>query len=167
MDLTRKRYIIDNLKWPFNYLNYLSNYIILIGPIAIIYISISEYMRGNPMLTSLLVGIIFFFFIISRINQERKFKELIISQNTSTSEIIAALEKERWKIINESDDVLKFQTRITGFSWGEIITIIRVGDRLLINTQSRGKFAFTFFKEIVNYNLIKSVIESRSANGYL
>ena len=119
------------------------------------------------MLTSLLVGIILFFFIISRINQEREFKELIIRQNTSTSEIIAALEKERWKIVNESDDVLKFQTRITGFSWGEIITIIRVGDRLLINTQSRGKFAFTFFKEIVNYNLIKSVIESRSANRHL
>jgi hypothetical protein len=83
-----------------------------------------------------------------------------MSKKMSTQEIITALEKNGWKLQEQNNDVIKLSTKSSGFSWGEIVTIIRFKENYLyINTRPSGRNSFTFFKDKINFNIVKNVIE--------
>jgi uncharacterized membrane protein len=160
MTQNSKAYIIKNLKWPISNLSYISNYFILIVPIALISIAITEYERGNKILGSFLTGLFLLFFIVYRIETERKFTELVLTKDLSTSEIGKILTKNNWSLVNQEDGILEFSTNVSSFSWGEIVTIIKVSKYvILINSQPSGRNPFTLFKDKINYNIIKSILE--------
>jgi hypothetical protein len=155
-----KEYIIKNLKWPISNLSYLSNYFILFVPVVLIYISMTEYERGNSITTMFLTGIVLLFFIIYRIESERKFRELVLIKDFSTSEIAKILTKSTMSLKNQQDGIIELYTNTSSFSWGEIITIIKFSkNTILINSQPCGRNPFTFFKDVVNYNKIKRILE--------
>ncbi len=155
-----KEYIIKNLKWPISNLSYLSNYFILFVPVVLIYISMTEYERGNSITTIFLTGIVLLFFIIYRIESERKFRELVLTKDFSTSEIAKILTENSMSLKNHQDEIIELYTNISSFSWGEIVTIIKVSkNTILINSQPCGRNPFTLFKEGVNYNKIKKMLE--------
>ena len=112
------------------------------------------------MLTALLVGIRLLFFIVYRIETERKFTELVLIKDLSTNEIAKMLSSNNLSVKNQNDGIIKFSTEISLFSWGETVTIIKVSkDLILINSQPSGKGTFTLFKERINYNKIKCLLE--------
>jgi hypothetical protein len=159
MTQNTKEYICNNLKWPITNLDYLSKYFILIAPITLIYVAITEYYRNNPALIIFLTGIVLFAIIIYGIETERKFIEIILTKDLSTSEIAKKLTQNKWTFIKQENEVLEFSTKTSLVSWGEKVTIIKVSkDKLLVNSQPSGRNIFSF-KNRVNYNTIKSTIE--------
>ncbi|HEX8016585.1 MAG TPA: hypothetical protein VF465_15255 [Flavobacterium sp.] len=159
MDNIKKKYIIDNLKWPVYHFDYYGHYIILFLPLMMIFAGFSKIDKTDfdPML--IVAGIIFMGYIIYRIESERKFKKLIFKKDLSTREIGKLLEKNQWQVINEYDGTIQLRTGNSSSSWGETVTIVRITkEKILINTQPNGRAAFTFFKDVLNYNMVKKVL---------
>lgn len=160
MTQNTKEYISQNLKWPISNLSYLSNYFILIAPIVLIYIGITEYYRNNFTLTPFVTGMVLFVFITYRIETERKFIKLALTKDLSTDDLAKIVEKINWSLKNQDDNVFEFSTSISPISWGETVTVIKISrDTILVNSQPSGKNPFSF-RDRVNYNKIKSAIET-------
>jgi hypothetical protein len=107
-----------------------------------------------------LIGIFILIFITYRIETERKFTEMVLTKNLSTSEIAKKLSKNNLILKNENNNILEFYTNISILSWGETITIIKMTkDIILINSQPNGRNPITFFKDKINYIRIKKILE--------
>lgn len=162
MDSIKKKYIINNLKWPISHFGYISNYFILFFPYILIYAGLEKFNEDKSALLLIIIGIFFFIYIIYRIESERKFKELSFNKDLSTSEIGKLLElKSGWKLIANSSasGIIKFNTSTSFFDQGQTVTIIRIKkEKILINTQPNGRAVFTFFKDILNYNQVKKIL---------
>ncbi|SNR29567.1 hypothetical protein [Flavobacterium sp. ov086] len=160
MDRKTKEYVIQKLKWPIGYFDYVGNYFVLFMPLLLIYAGITNYERDNdgPFLIS--VGMIFLIYIVFRIESERRFKELIITKDLSTNEIGKLLQRNKWILTDQGDGTLSFYTNSSLFSDGQKVTIIKVAkEKILINTLPAGRAPFTFFKEKLNYEEIKKILQ--------
>ncbi|MDI1257420.1 MAG: hypothetical protein PSV16_15100 [Flavobacterium sp.] len=154
----KKQYIIKNLKWPIGFTGYLWNYFSLFVPAVLLSIVPTEYDRGRPIAGLIFISLFLIFLIIYGVETERTFKKLTLTKDWSTSEIAKILEKNTFSFVNQTDGVLEIGTRISAFSWGEKITIIKVTkDLILINTQPTGR-GFISFKNKANYNKIKAIL---------
>jgi len=160
MNRKTKEYVIQKLKWPISYFDYVENYFVLFLPLLLIYAGITNYKRDNdgPFLIS--VGIIFLIYIVFRIESERRFKELIITRDLSTDEIGKLLQKNKWILTSQGDGTLGFYTNSSLFSDGQKVTIIKVArQKILINTLPAERAPFTFFRDKFNYRKIKKILE--------
>lgn len=156
-----KKYIIENLKWPITSLDYLGKYFIMFFPFIMIYAGLGKSTDNNVELNLIGVGIISFIYIIYRIESERKFRELLFKKDLSTLEIGKLLEKNGWILTNWSDGVIQLRTNSSYSYESQTVTIIRITkEKILVNTQPNGKPPFTFFKDKLNYNQVKSVLNN-------
>lgn len=159
MDKKTKTYVIQRMKWPISYFDYISNYFVLFMPLLLIYAGVTNYERDGPFLISW--GLVIFVFFVLRIEIERRFKELVLKKDYSTDEIGKLLQKSKWILTQQGDGTLQFCTDSSSFSWGQKVTIIKVTrEKILINTLPTGRAPFTFFKDILNYKEIKRILET-------
>jgi hypothetical protein len=156
-----KQYVIQKLKWPISYLDYIGNYFVLFMPVLLIYAGITNYERDGPFLIS--SGLIILIVFVIRIEIERRFKELILVKDYSTDEIGKLLQKNKWILTHQGNGTLQLYKSSSGaFSrLNEKVTIIKVTkEKILINTLPTGRAPFTFFKDILNYKEIKKILEA-------
>ena len=169
-----KDYIKSNLKWQFNWVDF-SRYFIIVGPIGITFIAYSMFYGGfkyghiynnnfmNPFFFTascgLLLGLFFTYFTIRRIETERKFQAFELPENISLTDISDKIQTFKWTIISKEKDAIQASTKISLFSWGERVTIIKASDKsILVNTQPFGRQPFTFNREKVNFKKIKELL---------
>ncbi len=169
-----KDYIKSNLKWQFNWFDF-SRYFIIVGPIGIIFIAYSMFYGGfkfghiynNNFMNSffftalceLLLGLFFTYFTIRRIETEKKFQTLELPDNISFTDISDKIQTIKWTIIDKEKDIIRASTKISLFSWGECVTIIKGSDSfILINTQPFGRQPFTFNRDKINFKKLKDAL---------
>ncbi len=158
MDQKTKEYIIKNLEWPIKRLDHLLKYTFVLIPISIlVYAGIIEYSKGNSFQFSV-VGIIIFLALAYAIEHEKRFIEILLAENISTNEVAKKLLENKFRIISESDGVLKILTPKETLSYAEQITIIKLPYKILINSQPSGTFPITL-KNKANYDLVKKILD--------
>ncbi|MBO9584259.1 MAG: hypothetical protein J7574_08880 [Flavobacterium sp.] len=160
MDSKTKKYIVDNLRLPLR--QYVSHYFALFFPFILIYAGLSKYGEDDSASTLIIIGILVLLYIIFRIESERRFKELVFDKDLSTSEIGKLIESNGWTLMANSnaDGIIKLNTSSSSLDPGQTVTIMRVTkEKVLINTQPNGRAFFTFFKDILNYNRVKKILE--------
>ncbi|MBZ4033705.1 hypothetical protein K6T82_02945 [Flavobacterium sp. 17A] len=159
MKKSTKNYVVKKLKWPLGFFYFYSgNFVILSMPCVLIYLGTTNYEKDGAFL--ILTGFVFLIVLILRMEMERRFKELTLVKDYSTDEIGKLLQKNKWILSDQGDGILEFYTGSTLFSWGQKVTIVKVSkDKILINTLPNGRALFTFFKEILNYKIIKKILE--------
>lgn len=167
-------YIKTNLKWKFNWTDF-TRYFIIVGPIGITFIAYSMFYGGfkfghtykdnfmNPFFFTascgLLLGLFFTYYTIKRIETERKFRILGLPDNISFVDIPDKIQAIKWTIIDKKKDVIRASTKISLFSWGECVTIIKGSDNIiLINSQPFGRQPFTFNRDKVNFKKLKDAL---------
>ncbi len=154
-------------KWPFKFSDIWSRYFFLIFPVFIIFIGFSEMSSGfknnlkDLIITSIIiciVGLLLLFFIAFRLYQNQRFDCFVIP-NLTVDQIEKVIRRNNFK--NSQYFKLGYfvcVTKVSGFSWGEEITIIPYGDRLLINSRPTGSmFSYqpiTIFKDKRNIRKI-------------
>lgn len=156
-----KQYVIQKLKWPISYFDYIGNYFVLFMPVLFIYAGVTNYESDGPFLIS--SGLIILIVFVIRIEIERRFKELILVKDYSTDEIGKLLQKNKWILTHQGNGTLQLYKSSSGtFSrLNEKVTIIKVTkEKILINTLPTGRAPFTFFKDILNYKEIKKILEA-------
>jgi len=170
-----KDYIKINLKWKFNWVDF-SRYFIIIGPVGITFIAFFMFYGGfkfghiykdnfmNPFFLTascgLLLGLFFTYFTIRRIETERRFNTLELPDNISFIDISDKIHTLKWTIIGKDKDVIQTSTKISLFSWGECVTIIKNRDKsILVNTQPFGRQPFTFNRHKVNLKKLKDALK--------
>jgi len=169
-----KEYIKTNLKWKFNWADF-TRYFIIVGPIGITFIAFSMFYGGfkfghiynnnfiNPFFFTascgLLLGLFFTYFTIRRIETERKFQTMQLSNNISFADIADKIQAIKWTIIGKGKDVIQVSTKISLFSWGECVTIVKGSDNhILINSQPFGRQPFTLNRDKVNFKKLKDAL---------
>ncbi len=167
-------YIKTNLKWKFNWTDF-TRYFIIIGPIGITFIAFSMFYGGfkfghiykdnfmNPFFCTasfgLLLGLFFTYYTFKRIEMERKFQLLELPDNISFVDISDKIQTIKWTIIGKEKHVIRASTKISLFSWGECVTIIKGNDNtILINSQPFGRQPFTFNRDKVNFKKLKDAL---------
>lgn len=160
MNRKTKEYVIQKLKWPISYFDYVGNYFVLLLPLLLIYAGITNYERDNDGSFLISFGMIFLILIVFRIESERRFKELILTKDLSTDEIGKLLQRNKWLLTSQGDGTLEFNTNSSSFSDSQKVTIIKVTkEKILINTLPAGRAPFTFFKDKLNYKEVKKILE--------
>jgi len=145
----------------------LSRYFFLIFPIFIVLIGISELYSGfkndliDLKMTSIVIigfGLLMFYFITIRLYQNKRF-DCVKIQNLTTDKIEKVIKETNFK--NWTYHKLGYflcTTKVSGFSWGEEITLIPVGENLLINSRPTGSmFSYqpiTIFKDKKNIRIL-------------
>jgi hypothetical protein len=154
----RIEYIKATAKFPFSWSEFVSKYIIIICPILLLIISTSMFYGGykfghvslnnfaNPFfftaLSIFVGGVLFIILIITRIEDERKFEEMLLPGNLQFENIPGKI--KHWELLLKTDDELVFGSKMSFFSWGELITIIKISEnRILVNSRAdKQPFAF-------------------------
>jgi hypothetical protein len=177
MTVEQKKYIKTNLKWPVVGNDIFLRYFILIGPITLTFISISMFYNGFKYghiyidnfknsffcgaIACLALGIWMTYFTLSRIKRERHFSFLTLNAKISFDNIVEKIQKLNWTTLQANSDTLEFSTKISNFSWGERVTILKVDERsIIINSRpSNNSQPFTINSDKVNYNKLKTILQ--------
>lgn len=171
-----KDYIKRNLKWKLKWIETFSHrYFIIVAPIFIIIISCSMFYGGfkfghiykNNFMNmffftasvQLVSGLFITFYTIKRIETERKFQSLELPDNMTFADICDKIQSIKWTIIDKEKDVIQASTKMSLFSWGEIVTIIVENNTILINSQPFGRQPFTFNRDKVNFKKLKEALK--------
>jgi hypothetical protein len=146
-----------------------TNYFILLFPLAILVVGFIEcygYLKnktGNddflvPILL-ILFGLFTSYFTLKRLNENISFETIENKNNLSVKKLKEDIEKNfRIKTIQveENLELIEVLTKISGFSWGERITILRDGNTYLIN--SKPNQPITIYKDKANINKIRKIL---------
>ena len=156
-----------NKRWPFKLSDVFTRYFFMVFPCGIIFIGLSVLSSGlknklnDLVIVSILIssfGLFLFIFIAMRLLQNQTFECVEIPQ-LNDEQIKKAIKKTNLKILHYSKlGYFVCVTKVSWFSWGEEITIIPDGDKLLINSRPTGSsFSYqpiTFFKDKKNIKII-------------
>jgi hypothetical protein len=162
MNKEQEDYIRMNLKWPFSWGDFFLHYSILIVPIIIIVLSLRAlfFSYSFDTVLTLVLGLFLTFFILYRVDREKRFRILTIDSNVTFIEIRDKLEFMRWIILDSKVNRLIFLDKISVFSGGCYVTIIRFDDKnILVNTRPFDGQPFTFFRNNINYKKIKTILK--------
>ena len=154
-------------KWPFKLSDVFTRYFFLIFPLGITFIGLSVMSSGfknnvtDLKVVSMLIsslGLFLFIFVAQRLFQNQTFKCFDIP-NLTEEQLKKAIRKTNFKNLHCSKlGYFVCTTKVSWFSWGEEITIIPHGDKLLINSKPTGSlFSYqpiTFFKDKRNIKII-------------
>jgi len=171
-----REYIKANLKWKFKWfdLTFL-RYFILILPLGITFVASSMFYGGIKYshiyfnnfineffftaLIGLFSGLFLTYFVFRRIEEERKFKPLRLSNSVSIDELAEKIQSIQWCITSKNYELIQANTNISMFSWGECVTIIQVDNNtILINSQPIGMQFFTFNRDSINFKKLKGLL---------
>ena len=128
------------------------------------YISANNYMNSYfySALTGLLLGMTLIYYIIRRIESEKKFEILILPKNTTFDDIPKKIRISKWTIVSKTKEVIEISTNISLFSWGELITIIKLDDKsILVNSRPSGRQPFTINRDKVNLKKLDIILETK------
>jgi hypothetical protein len=150
-----REFIKTNHKWPFVWTDIFGRYFILITPLFFIFLSflISHFSASGNSNDYLLIaipiflfGAFLFYIFLNRLESERKFRVIPFKIKEDIS-LKTRIDKLGWIFSSEKDDVITANTKISLFSWGEVITIIAESDQLLFNSRPGGRQPFTFNRD--------------------
>ena len=157
-------YIKTNLKWPIN-IEYITSLLFLFLPLMFIYFGIKDIIIGESIHSNLalfnfiIFGSITFFWILFRIQSERKFKKLELSKEYNIKEIDQKLSTFLWITLEVGKYKRVYIDKVCLFSYGVYVTIIQIDEKtLLINTKPLGRQPFTFNRDKVNFKRIKQIL---------
>ncbi len=163
--------LIDKIKlskkWPFKVSDIFTRYFFLLFPLCITLIGLFAMSSGfENNVTDLKIvsisissfGLFLFIFTAMRLFQNQTF-ECFDIPNLTEERIKKAIIKTNLKCLNYSKlGYFVCTTKVSWFSWGEEITIIPHGDKLLINSRPTGSsFSYqpiTVFKDKRNIKII-------------
>lgn len=154
-------------KWPFKLSDIFTRYFFLFFPFGITLMGLSAMSSGfknnvtDLKIVSILIssfGLFLFIFIALRLFQNQTF-ECFDIPNLTEEQIKKAIRKTNLKNSHYSKlGYFVCTTKVSWFSWGEEITIIPHGDKVLINSRPKGSlFSYqpiTFFKDKRNVKII-------------
>jgi hypothetical protein len=164
-------FIIEKDKWPFKLMDMWDRYLVLLFPIALLFISTSMLI-GTYATDSRLFGIIFFILVsaaalyiayvdFNRIQSDRTF--YTINCNSSGRNFIKEIFKQlNWPLIEENSGYIVAHTKATWSSWGEVITIIFNGELILFN--SRPKWNINGNSNAVNFWKFYNILTKQTAH---
>ena len=178
MTTTEIEFIKTNLKWSFTWSDFLRRYFIIVGPIGIAfigctmfnagfrfgYISVDNFMNSYfyTALTGLLFGTTLTYYIVRRIESEKKFETLILPKDITFDDIPKKVRLSKWTTVSKAKEVIEISTNITLFSWGEFITIIKLDDNsILVNSRPNGRQPFTFNRDKVNLKKLDTLLKTQ------
>lgn len=142
-------------------------YVIFIMSVGIVFIgfilainSFKHYLKIRDLLPPsifIIIGLLFACFSLKRLNDNATFETIENRNNLKMDELETALEKKfRIKNIfmNKELELIELWTKMTAFSWGERITIIKNGNTYLVNSKPEGQ-PITIYKDKKNIIEIK------------
>ena len=148
------------------------NYFIFIGPIGIAFIGFSMlfgYFKHNLDFLQLLIsfipislGLLFAHFTLKRLNENVTFETIENRNNLGLETLKQEIEntfRTNDIYIDKELELIEVMTKLTGFSWGEIITIIKDENTYLVNSRpSASSQPVTIYKDRKNINKIKKIL---------
>ena len=177
MTINQIKYIKTNLSWPFTWGDIFLRYFILIGPIFITIISFSMSYGGfkyghiykdNFMnsffwgaMTCLTLGLWLTYFTLTRIIKESHFSTMALNPQISFDNIVNKVEQLNWTTLQANSESSVFSTKISFFSWGEKVTILKVDERsIIINSRPfNSRQPFTINRDKINFNKLKPILQ--------
>ena len=107
----------------------------------------------------LFLGIFFTFYVVRRIQSERKFIALDLPNDILFDDISEKIKSSTWAIISKSEDLIEISTNMSLFSWGELMTIIKTDtNRILVNSRPTGSQPFTINRDKVNLKKLSELL---------
>ncbi|WP_131725531.1 MULTISPECIES: hypothetical protein [unclassified Chryseobacterium] len=106
------------------------------------------------------VGIILMYFTFKRLGENIKFLAIENYNNFNLVDLRSKLEnnfKPTDLHFDEKMGVIIINTQLTGFSWGEVITIILIGNKYLVNSRPNGQ-PITLYKDRKNVKKISAIL---------
>jgi len=117
------------------------------------------------------LAVIFVFFATTRLKDNVTFTPIKNEKGVSVQDFEAALAEYFTIIQSERDeqlDMYSYVTKQSWSSWGEEITVIVDCDIFLVNSQSLGRKAFSFYRDRNNIKVIQTLLtinwDSNSGN---
>lgn len=172
--MTRKAYVKEikrtkKMKREFeDYFRYL--FVILPLGIALIgYAMAKGYFKYNLEITQLIIaiiaisfGLLFAYFTLKRLNQNIAFESIENRKKLELDDLKTEIENN-FRIdniyTNEELGLIEVLTKLTGFSWGERITIIKDGNTFLVNSRPSGiRQPLTIYKDRMNIKKIRNIL---------
>lgn len=145
-------------KWPFKFSDIYNHYFFIIFPLGITFVGVFTTLSAfesdllDYKITSvviLMIGILLTFFIINRLYQNQTFYEYEI-HGLSIAKIDTILKNTKFNHPKfYKTGYFQATTNVSGFSWGETITIIPDNEKLLINSRPNSQ-PITIFKDKKN-----------------
>ncbi|GAB3414773.1 hypothetical protein [Niabella aquatica] len=146
-----------------------TNYFIFLCPIGIIFtgvLMVFSCLRHNLEIGQLLIsfilislGLLFAYFTLKRLNENITFETINNPKNIGLEELKTTIENN-FRIndicIDKQSGVIEVLTKLTGFSWGERITIIKDGNSFLVN--SKPHQPVTICKDRKNIKKIRKIL---------
>jgi len=177
MDQKYLKYIRDNQKWPAEWSDRLTQMIFSLIPLGISFIGLSmllgivrfgfdhySFQYILIAIIEILLGILSALLITRQIHNEQRFRALPLSGN-SFVDLPNMINKIGWKNVEiKQSEVIECTSKISVFSWGESITLVKVNDNLILfNCRPLGIQPFTLRKDIRNYNKLNKILKSYTA----
>lgn len=148
------------------------NYFILMCPLAITSIGVSMivgYFRHNLEIGQLLIslipislGLLFAYFTLRRLNENIKFETIENQNNLDLNNLKIAIEnnfRTNNIYVDKKLELIEVLTKLTGFSWGERITIVKDGNSFLVNSRPSGSNQpVTINKDRKNIKKIRKIL---------
>jgi uncharacterized membrane protein len=164
-------HIITTEKSPRTFDDY-TNYFFLIAPLGFVVIGFSALYNSFRFASGLSIlffsiaficsGILFLVFILTRLKDNITFKSISPASADSMDNVAEKLNQSftlRKMDVNKKLGRIVAFTKITGFSWGEQITIIFDKDRVLVNSRPSGiRQPFTILKDRQNIRRLEQIL---------
>jgi hypothetical protein len=159
-------YIVANHKWRFTARDIWDRYYIMLFPAFLFFISIGMpfgigFVKPVIIFSLFLLPFSLYFFndIMKRIKVERTFYyiESAVCQKAIIEDCVMEL---GWKTIDSSEQYIQACTKSSWTSWGEIITIIFLENRILFNSRPDIQ-PFTGNRDNVNFLELVEIITAK------
>ena len=116
-----------------------------------------------PAIIFISLGLLFLYFSLKRLNDNVTFETIDNRNNLRLDELKVAIENKfriNKVVIDKELEMIELWTKVTAFSWGERITIIKNGNTYLVNSKPDGLMfqPITIYKDRKNIIKIKRII---------
>lgn len=162
-------FIKKNFKWRFVWTDVFNSYLVLIGPLFIVflslmitYFSMTPYLDNGFLLITIpifLFGGWFFYLILNRIKTEKKFLKMPFPYEFI--KLNACFNQLNWTVLSQDENVVVAETKRSIFSCGQQITLIVTDKQMLFNSQPQNNQAFTFNMEKVHYRNLYNALMAK------
>jgi hypothetical protein len=112
-------------------------------------------------MTCLTFGLWLTYFTLTRIKKESHFSAMTLNPKITFDNIVNKVELLNWTTLQVNSDSLEFITKISTFSWGEKVTILKVDERsIIINSRPlSSRQPFTINRDKVNFNMLNTILQ--------
>ena len=158
-------YIKKYLKWPISF-KLISSYLISFLPLIFVFFGIKDLIIQKSIFNNLelfsfiIIGLTSFFWILLRINSERKFRKLKLNKEYDIKQIDQKLSPFLWITLESGKNKRVYLDKVCLFSSGVYVFVIQIDENtILINTNPLGRQPFTFNRDKINFVKIQKALE--------